>query len=130
MTIVSTRSFYVDQVRDVTVVCFTVSTMMESNFEFVSDELFEFVEHVTSNGPSQIVLDLSSVRKIDDWGMAMLRAFHETIRIRNGTTIFCRIWQSVQETMTKTGLTEEMTMCDTRSQAIRSFSDLMCEDYQ
>ena len=41
MTAVSTQSFYVEQVREVTVIDFAVQSIDEHNFEFVSDELFE-----------------------------------------------------------------------------------------
>ncbi len=122
MTIVSTRSFYVDQVQDVTVVCFTVSSIIDSTYEFVSDELFEFVEYVTSNGPIQVVLDLSSVRQIDDWGLAMLRAFHETIESNAGTVILCRIPQNVSDALNDVGLGRWFQTCKTRGEAIQSFS--------
>jgi anti-anti-sigma factor len=121
MTVVSTRSFYIEQVRNVTVVCFTVSSIVEPNYEFVSDELFELVENVTANGPIQVVVDLWSVRQIDDWGLAMLRAFYETIESHGGTTILCRIPQSVAEAMTKAGLKESFQLRETRGEAIWSF---------
>ncbi|MEI8020948.1 MAG: hypothetical protein WCH39_22275, partial [Schlesneria sp.] len=63
MTALSTRSFYIEQVHNVTVVCFTVSSIVDPNYEHVSDELFELVEDVTANGPIQVVLDLGSVRR-------------------------------------------------------------------
>jgi anti-anti-sigma factor len=121
MTAVSTRSFYIEQVRNVTVVCFTVSSIIESNYEFVSDELFELVENVTANGPIQVVMDLCSVRQIDDWGLAMLRAFHETIDSHGGTTILCRIPPSVANTISQAGLKESFQLRETRGEAIWSF---------
>jgi len=121
MTAVSTRSFYIEQVRNVTVVCFTVPSIVESNYEFVSDELFELVENVIASGPIQVVVDLWSVRQIDDWGMAMLRAFHETIESHGGTTILCRIPQSVATALSQAGLKDGFHLKETRSEAICSF---------
>ena len=121
MTAVSTRSFYIEQVRHVTVVCFTVSTMVDPNYEFVSDELFDLVEHLVTNGPIQVVLDLGSVHKIDDWGLAMLRAFHETIESHGGTTILCRTQHSIATAISIPGLRECFHVRETRSEAIRAF---------
>ena len=121
MTVVRTRSFYVELVRNVTVVCFTVPSIVESNYEFVSDELFELVENVTANGPIQVVLDLSSVRQIDDWGLAMFRAFHETIERHGGATILCRSPPSVVTAMSKAGLKDFFSLRETRGEAIWSF---------
>ena len=121
MTALSTRSFYIEQVRNVTVVCFTVSSIVDPNYEYVSDELFELVEDVTANGPIQVVLDLGSVRRIDDWGLAMLRAFHETIESHGGTTILCRIPQSVAAVLSSAGLKDSFNLRETRGEAIWSF---------
>jgi anti-anti-sigma regulatory factor len=122
MTAVSSRHFYIEQVQDVTVVCFTVSSMVEQNYEFVSDELFEIVEYLTSNGPIQVVLDLSSVRRIDDWGLAMLRAFHETIETSGGMTIFCRIPESVASFIDDAGMGKCFETRLTRGDAICIFT--------
>lgn len=123
MTAVSTRSFYVDQVRDVTVVCFTVSSLNEANYEFVSDELFELAEYVTSSEPIQIVIDLCSVRQIDDWGLAMLKAFHETIESRGGKVIFCRIPQPVFNALRTAGLWASLHISETSGEAILAYSN-------
>lgn len=121
MTIVSTRSFYIEQVSDVTVVCFTVSKVVDQNYESVSDELFELIEYLTSSGPVQVALDLWSIRKIDDWGLAMLRAFHETIESHEGTVILCRIPQAVSHAMATAGFGNSFHIRDTRHEAIASF---------
>jgi anti-anti-sigma factor len=121
MTIVTTRSFYIEQVKNVTVVCFTVPSLEEQNYEFVSDELFELVENVVANGPIQVVMDLWSVRQIDDWGLALLRAFHETIENHGGTTILCRIPQSVVQSIASAGLKDYFRQSETRGEAIWSF---------
>ena len=123
MTAVCTRNFYVDQVRGVTVVCFTVTAMNETNYEFVSDELFELVEYVTSSEPIQIVVDVCSVRQVDDMGLAMLRAFHETIESRGGKVIFCRIPPSVHHALRTTGLWDCFNISETRSEAISAYSN-------
>ena len=121
MIIVSHRSFYIEQVSDVTVVCFTVTKIVEQNYEGVSDELFELIEYLTSSGPVQVALDLWSVRKIDDWGLAMLRAFHETIESHQGTVILCRIPQSVSHALASAGFRDGFHIRDTRREAIGSF---------
>lgn len=123
MTAVSTQSFYIDQVHDVTVVCFTVSSIGEQNIDFVSDELFEIVEYVTSNGPIQVVLDLWTVKQIDDWGVAMLRAFHETIETNGGSTIFCRIPLSVSRVLNEVGFGDWIHICETRGEALQCYTD-------
>lgn len=122
MTAVCTRSFYVEQVQDVTVLCFTVSTVTERNYEFVSEELFEVVEYVTSNGPIQVVIDLSSLRQIDDWGLAMLRAFHETIESCGGKAILCRISKAVARAIDDAQLDHYFPTRETHGEAVRSFA--------
>jgi anti-anti-sigma regulatory factor len=121
MITVSNRSFYIEQVSDVTVVCFTVTKIVEQNYEGVSDELFELIEYLTSSGPMHVALDLSSVRKIDDWGLAMLRAFHETMESHRGTAVLCRIPQAVSIAMASAGFRDCFHIKDTRREAIGSF---------
>ena len=121
MTVVDHRSFYIEQVRNVTVVCFTVPALVESTCEFVSDELFELVENIIANGPIQVVVDLWSVREIDDWGLAMLRAFHETIEDHGGMTILCRIPQTDATALSHSGLKTCFHLQETRGEAIWSF---------
>lgn len=123
MTAVNTRSFYIDQVQDVTVVCFTVTTIVEQNYELVSDELFEIIEYLSANGAFQIVLDLFSVRQIDDWGLAMLRAFHETIETNGGTVVFCRISPGVARTLNEELICDAFPTRKTRMEAIQSFQE-------
>lgn len=123
MTAVNTRSFYIDQVHDVTVVCFTVSTIVDHNYESISDELFEIVEYLSANGAFQIAMDLCSVRRIDDWGLAMLRAFHETIETNQGTVMFCRISPAVTQLLVEADFGDAFPTCATRGEAIRSFRD-------
>ena len=119
MTAVSTQSFYVEQVREVTVIDFAVQSIDEHNFEFVSDELFEIAEYLMSTFPIRVVVDLSKVRQMDDWGLAMLRAFQETIDNHNGTVIFCRVPQSVTKFMSETGFTNGFQICDSQNEALR-----------
>ena len=121
MTVISSRTFYTEQVHNVTVVCFTVPSMVESTYEAVSDELFELVDYVVSSDPIQVVLDMSSVKSIDDWGLAMLRAFHETLGDRDGTVIICRLSQRIADEITRTGLDNLFDIRETRSEAVSSF---------
>ena len=121
MTAVLSQGFYVEQVHNVTVVCFTVPSIDDANYEFISDDLFELVEHVTANGPIQVVLDLGSLKSIDDWGVAMLRAFDETIDSYGGSTIFCRIPQTVFAALQESGLSKSLRISDTRTEAVWSF---------
>ena len=123
MTSVSTRSFYVEQVQNVTVLCFTVSKVIERNYELISDELFELVEYVTSNPPAQVVLDLFSIRQIDDWGLAMLRAFHETVETHDGTTVLCRLSPAVTSALRDASLMSGFNTRETRGEAITSFTN-------
>ena len=75
-----------------------------------------------SSPSGEYVLDLWCVREIDDWGMAMLRAFHETIDSNGGTTILCRIPKSLSHAFADTGLNKTFHTLETRSDANRSFS--------
>ena len=121
MTVVSSRTFYTEQVNNVTVVSFTVSSFVETSYEAVSDELFELVEYVVTSGPIQVVLDLCSVHEIDDWGLAMLRAFHESIDSHGGTAIFCRLPQPVETAIREAGMWDAFHCRETRGEAIRLF---------
>lgn len=121
MTAVSSCTFYTEQVHDVTVVAFTVSTMVESTYEAVSEDLFELVEYIVTSGPVQVVLDMHSVKQVDDWGLAMLRAFHETIEDHGGTAILCRLTKPAGTAIRDAGLCKLLNLCDTLNGAIQSF---------
>ncbi|WP_397568949.1 STAS domain-containing protein [Schlesneria sp. T3-172] len=121
MTAVLAQSFYVEQVNDVTVVCTMVPAIVDGNYELISDELFELVEHITAHGPIQVVMDLGSLKSIDDWGVAMLRAFDETIESCGGVTIFCRLSDNVAAALHESGLSSSLRICETCAQAVWSF---------
>lgn len=124
MTVVTHQSFYLEQVREVTVVSFTVSGVVGSNFERVSDDLFELVEFLRlTSDPIQVVLDMKALRQIDDWGLAMLRAFSETMSTYGGTVILCRMMPGILDTIAETGMQSTFQIRETRMEAISAFSD-------
>ena len=105
-------------------VCFTVSSISETETSILfRTKLFEFVEYVTANGPIQIVLDLWTVKRIDDWGVAMLRAFHETIETNGGSTIFCRIPLGVARVLKEVGFDEWLQIRETRGEALQCYAN-------
>jgi anti-anti-sigma regulatory factor len=121
MTVAAASSFYVEQVRKVTVLCFTTRALCEQNYEVVADELLEFVTLVTAERPIRVVAELSSVYQIDDLGLAMLQAFNDSIDDAGGTLILCRVQASVMAAITKAGLRCEFNFRDTRGEAMWSF---------
>ncbi len=121
MTVAAAQSFYVEQVRNVTVVCFTVSSLNKLNYETVSEELLDLVAMVTTNGPIQVVVELSAVHRIDDLGLAMLRAFNDSIRDFGGTIILCRMHPVLTAAIHEAELTSEFEIRTTRGEAMWSF---------
>ena len=65
MTVSMSTSFYVEQLRDVTVVCFTCRTITEVNFDVISEELLEFADLVTLDRPVQVIAELLAIREVD-----------------------------------------------------------------
>ena len=121
MTVATAHSFYVELARDVTVICFTVNGLDEDNYEAVSEELLEFVTLVTANGPAQVVVELSPIRRIDELGVAMLHALHDSIAEAGGTTIFCRLSPVVSSAIREAGLSSVFDIRNTRGDAMWSF---------
>lgn len=121
MTVATASSFYVEQVRNVTVVCFTVNRLDEDSYETVSEELLDLVSLVTASGPIQVVVELSAIQRIDELGLAMLQAFHDSIQDAGGNTILCRLSPSVASAIRETGLSCEFDIRGTRSEALWSF---------
>lgn len=119
MTIATASSFYVEQVHNVTVLCFTVRFLSERNYDVVSEELLEFVSLVVSERPIQIVAELSSVSEIDELGLAMLQAFQDSIDDSDGTVVFCRVQPNVLAKIRQAEL--GCHCCKTRGEAIWSF---------
>lgn len=117
----TTARFYVEQVRNVTVICFTAHELSETNYEAVADELFELVPIMTQLRPVQIVCEMSSVRRVDDLGLAMLHALHGSIQEVNGKIVFCRLSSQVQTAIFEAGLSKEFDIRLTRGEAVWSF---------
>lgn len=117
---VSTAScFYVEQVREVTVMCFTVRSLTEENYDSVSEQLLDFVSLVTAEKPIRVVAELSAVGEIDDMGLGMLQAFRDSIDDAGGTLIFCRTHPSVMAAIRRARLNCEFSR--TRGEALWSF---------
>jgi anti-anti-sigma regulatory factor len=128
MTVATAGSFYVEQVRNVagpsfTGLCFTVRSLDVLNYEPVSEELLEFVTLVSSNTPFHVVAELSSVRRIDDLGLAMLWAFHDSIADAGGRVVFCRANAPVLASIAEAGLRGEFEIRATRRDAMSAFQD-------
>ncbi|MBC8114174.1 MAG: STAS domain-containing protein [Candidatus Saccharimonas sp.] len=121
MTVATASSFYVEQVRNITVVCFTVNALDEQNYETISEELLELVSLVTASGPSQVVVELSAIQHIDELGLAMLQAFNDSIEDSGGAVLLCRLHPAVASAMSKAGPTCEFDIRTTRGDAMWSF---------
>lgn len=119
MTVSTASSFYVEQVNNVTVLCFTVRFLNERNYDVVSDELLEFVSLVTSERSIQVVAELSSITDIDDLGLAMLQAFQDSINDAGGTLVLCRVSPIVHGKIREAGL--DCYVSRTRGEAVWSF---------
>lgn len=119
MTIATASSFYVEQVHNVTVLCFTVRFLTERNYDVVSEELLEFVSLVVSERPIQVVVELSSVADIDEMGLAMLQAFQDSIDDADGTLVCCRAQANVLAKIRHAEL--GCHCCRTRGEAVWSF---------
>lgn len=119
MTVFAASSFYVERVREVTVLCFNVRSLTHQNHDLVSDELLEFVALVTADRPIQVVAELSAIQDIDDLGVAMLQAFHDSIDDAGGTLILCRVPVSIMSTIRRADLHCNITR--TRADAVWSF---------
>ena len=94
-------SFEIEQVRRVTVIRFTIDVLSEENFEEVSEELSS---RILGQRPRRVVVDLASIRQIDDLALAMLQSFHDSIEEQGGTAILCRLNSSVMSAMSQSGL--------------------------
>lgn len=95
MTIAMASSFYVERVDDLSVLCFSVRSLTEQNYEIVAEELLEFVTLVSMDDHIRVVAELSRVESIDDLGLAMLRAFSDSIRDAGGRLILCSVRSEV-----------------------------------
>lgn len=119
MTVSMSTCFYVEQFRDVTVVCFTCRSVTERNYDVVAEELLEFVNLVTLERPIRVVAELLAIREIDVLGLEMLRAFHESIHDAGGRLVLCRVQPAVTAAIRRAGLPCEIS--GSRSEAVWSF---------
>jgi anti-anti-sigma regulatory factor len=104
MTVFTASSFYVERVRDVTVLCFNVRSLTEQNHDAVSDELLEFIALVTADRPTYVVAELSALQEVDDLGIAMLQAFHDSIDDAGGKLVLCRVPMTVMAALRRSDL--------------------------
>ena len=118
MTTTIATSFDVENVRNVTVVRFTIGELNEENFADVSDELNL---RVLDQRPRRVVVDLGSFRKIDDLGLAMMQSFHDSIEELGGTAILCRLSVPVMEAMSQSGLDRLLHIRPSLNEAIWTF---------
>jgi len=118
MTVAAASSFYVEQVREVTVLCFIVRSLTEQNYQVVSEDLLEFVTLVTAERSIQIVVEMSSIESIDAMGLAMLQAFADSIDDAGGTLILCRVRTAVMAAIRRVGMRCEFSR--TRGEAVWS----------
>jgi anti-anti-sigma factor len=118
MLTATNRSFVVDQVRNVTVVCFTIETLNEDNFEAVAEELNSLIH---ARGPRRVVVDLASIRKIDELGLAVVQSFHDGVEEFGGTAILCRLSPTVASAMNEVGLHRLLHIRNSRNEAVWTF---------
>lgn len=111
-------SFVVEQVRNVTVVCFTIHTLNEENFEAVAEELNSLIH---ARGPRRVVVDLASIRQIDELGLAVVQSFHDGIEEIGGTAILCRLSPAVTALMNEVGLYRLLHIRTSRNEAVWTF---------
>jgi anti-anti-sigma factor len=118
MLTATNRTFIVDRVRNVTVICFTVATLNEDNFASVADELQSLIH---PRGPRRVVFDLASIRLIDDLGLAMLQSFHDGVEEYGGTAILCRLSPAVASAVSDAGLLRQLHIRHSRNEAVWTF---------
>ena len=112
------RSFVVEQVRNVTVVRLTIDTLDEENFEAVAEELDSLI---ATRRLRRVVVDLVSLRLIDDLGLAVLQSFHDGIEEHGGTAILCRLSPAVASAMNEAGLQRHLHIRSSRNEAVWTF---------
>lgn len=119
MTVSMSTNFYVEQFRDVTVVCFTCRSLTVRNYDLVAEELLEFVSLVSLDRPIRVVAELLAIREIDELGLEMLRAFHDSIHDAGGRLVLCRVQSTVMAAVRRAGLPCEIASA--RGDAVWSF---------
>ena len=118
MTVATASSFYVEQVRNITIVCFTIDTLDEENFETVAEELDSLI---ALRKPRRVVVDLVSLRFVDDLGLAVVQSFHDGIEEYGGTAILCRLSPAVASAMNEVGLQRHLHIRNSRNEAVWTF---------
>ena len=118
MMTTTTASFEVERVRNITVVRFTVEVLNEGNFADVSGELHLLVRE---QRPRRVVVDLASIRQIDDLGMATVQSFHDSIEELGGTAILCRLDSSVMGALSQSGLDRLLHIRPSLNEAVWTF---------
>ena len=118
MLATAVRSFEVEQVRNVTVVCFTIDSLDEQNFGIVAEE---FDSLIATHRLRRVVVDLASLRLIDDLGLAVLQSFHDGIEEHGGTAILCHLSPAVASAMNGAGLQRHLHIRPSRNEAVWTF---------
>jgi anti-anti-sigma factor len=118
MTLTIDSGIEVELIRNVTVVRFTAETLLESNFESISDELDALIH---DQRPRRVVVDLQAVREVDDFGLAMVQSFHDSIEEFGGTAIVCRLTDPVKAALSASGLDRMLHIRPSLNDAIWTF---------
>ena len=118
MLVTAVRSFDVEEVRRVTVVCLTIDTLDEQNFDTVAEELTSLI---ATRKPRRVVVDLASLRHIDDLGLAVVQSFHDAVEEYGGTAILCRLSPAVANAMNEAGLQRHLHIRTSRNEAVWTF---------
>jgi len=119
MSTVATASFYLEQVRSVTVLCFTVRSLTEKNLDAIAEELLQFLTQARSGHPIRLIMEFSSISEVDELAGAMLQAFHDGITESSGELVLCRVQTSVLAALRRSGLA--CRYARTRGEALWSF---------
>jgi len=112
------RSVEVEQVRNITVVRFAVEELTEETFQGIAEELNAILVELR---PRQVVVDLVSIRRVDDLGLAMVQSFHDGVEELGGTAILCRLSQSVMNALSESGLQRLLHIRGSLNEAIWTF---------
>jgi len=118
MLATATCSFDVEEVRCVTVICFTINSLDEQNFEDLADDLDSLI---TSRKPRRVVVDLTQLRHIDDMGLAVLQSLHDAVDEYGGTVILCHLSAAVIAAMKEVGLQRNLQIRSSRNEAVWTF---------
>ena len=118
MTTAMMPGFEVELVRGITVIRFTLDSLHEENFEDVSEGLRVLI---LEQRPRRVVVDLGSIRQIDDLGLAMVQSFHDSIEEIGGTAILCRLNSSTMASLSQSGLDRLLHIRPSLNEAIWTF---------